>query len=108
MTHKTGKTFRIILRALEHASSGKPVVVVCSGDEEMKRVMKAAVKMAKTYLSPDFLTHAFADKYMMANGGTLTFLGNETYVAMDKECFKPNTHIIFDRDEDDFAEDGGE
>jgi hypothetical protein len=92
----TGKTFRIICTALDSCSTGRPVVVVSSSEEESKAAMKAAVKMANTYLTPDFLTHAFGDKYMMANGGTLEFMTEEAFDER-RESIKPASHILHDQ-----------
>ena len=93
MSHKTGNTFRIILTALGSASVGRRVVVVCFSTDEVVHVMKATVKMAKTYLTPDFLTHALLNKYLMANGGTLTFLTTREFEEQVGDM-KVDTHII--------------
>jgi hypothetical protein len=91
----TGKTFRIICSALDSCSTGRPVVVVSPDYTEVTKTMKAAVKMAKTYLTPDYLTHAIGDKYMMANGGTMEFMTEEVFDER-KDGLKPNTHILHD------------
>lgn len=97
MKHKNGNTFRVILDALAATSLGRSVVVTCGDADEVTRIMQATIKMANTYLSRDFLTHAFGEKYMMANGGTITFLTDKEYEEMDIESFKPNTHFIHDQ-----------
>ena len=96
MTHKTGNTFRLILAALHQASEGSPCIVTCQTDADVVRIRKATVKLANTYLTPDFMTHAFGEKYMMANGGTLMFLTREEFDAMDVESFKPGSCYYHD------------
>lgn len=101
MAHKTGQTFRTILSAVGQASLGRQMVIVSVNEAEAKRVMKATVKLANTYLTPDFLTHAMGNKYMMANGGTMTFMGEEEYAAaFDAGVIKPNAVVVHDCDDD--------
>lgn len=73
MARKTGKTFRLILRALEYGSVGQTVIFVVSTKEEIKRVSSAMMKMANSYLTNDFITKAGKGRYLLGSGGAIHF-----------------------------------
>ena len=52
---RSGKTFRVILKALYEMSSGKNVVVDCGTNDHANYVFRESMHMAKQYLGWDAL-----------------------------------------------------
>ena len=75
MSKHTGRTFRGVLTALCKASEGAKVIYVTNYGNEAA-VIASISKMAKSFLSPDFMTKSIrgeppVTKFMMASGGTI-------------------------------------
>jgi hypothetical protein len=89
MSRQSGKTFRVILRALQSASEGRAVIVTLDNSEEVKRVSAATLKVANSYLSSGFITKAGENRYMMGSGGTLTFCLHDEEADQARKSRKP-------------------